>query len=319
VRFKTTIAVLAAAVFLSMSMGCQSLHPFAQKTRSSLASARNWASGGLDAFHNGKLDQAKGLLSQATQQNPRDAAVRANFARTLQKSGDAQEALMQMQTAVELSHGDPRLRVELGEMHLQTNHPLLAARQADLALENNQRFAPAWVLRGKTEKSLGKTEKSLGKTENSNRNFEQALASFQRAMSYSNNLPDVEMEIVETYQLMQQPMKALAAVEQLLINYPSHDLPETAVIAKGVALINLKQYPPAIDLLQAASEKQNPSSDIFVRLSEAQLLAGRRSDAHSTLVRGKSVYPNLAVFTNALENLPSTEQRVATLIPPLTR
>lgn len=288
-----------------MSMGCQSLHPFAQKTRSSLASARNWASGGLDAFHNGKLDQAKGLLSQATQQNPKDAAVRANFARTLQKSGDAQEALMQMQTAVELSHGDPRLRVELGEMHLKSDHPLLAARQADLALENNQRFAPAWVLRGKTEKS--------------NRNFEQALASFQRAMSYSNNLPDVEMEIVETYQLMQQPMKALAAVEQLLIKYPSHDLPETAVIAKGVALINLKQYPPAIDVLQAASEKQNPSSDIFVRLSEAQLLAGRRSEAHSTLVRGKSVYPNLAVFTKALENLPSTEQRVATLIPPLTR
>ena len=284
-------------LLVSTNTGCQSFQPFAQKTHQSLVSARQWASGGVEAFHNGRLDQAKGLFSRAAQQNPNDASVRENLARTLHQSGDTQQAILQMQHAVDLSIGDPRLLVELGELYLDAGQWLPARRQVELAFEHDHRYAPAWVLSGKTEKAKS--------------NYEQALADFQRAIGISPDLPGVEMQIVDTYQKMGQPLRALSAVEQILSKHPSDDQPESAVLAKSVALMEMKQFKPAIDILQIASEKERASSNVFVRLGQAQLLAGQISQARLTLNRGKQEYPNLVVFDDLSDDLQSVESRVA--------
>ena len=285
------------AVCLTSNLGCQSLHPFAQKSRESLNSARQWASGGHDAFHNGRLEQAKGLFSRAAKENPNDASVRENLARTLHQSGDTKQAIEQMQHAVDLSKGDPEVLIELGNMYLDAGRWLSARRQVDLALQVNHRFAPAWVLSGKTEKAKG--------------NHKQALADFQRALGINPELPDVPMQIVDTYQRMGQPLRALSAIEQILSKHASDELPEQIVVAKSVALMDSDQLRPAIELLQSASQKERASSEVFVRLGQAQLLAGQVSQARLTLNRGKLAYPNLVVFDQLVNDLTSAEQRVA--------
>lgn len=285
------------AVCLLSNLGCQSFHPFAQKTRQSLISARQCASGGLDAFHKGRLDQAKGLLSRAVEQNPNDASVRENLARTLHQSGDTSQAISQMQHAVDLSGGDPRMLVELGEMHLDAGHWLPARRQVELALDKDHRFAPAWVLSGKTEKAKG--------------NYDQALADFQRALGIRPDLPDVQMQMVDTYQRMGKPQRALSAIQQIVSKLPSDELPEQVVLAKSIALMDLNHLRPAIDLLQTAIQKEQASSEVYVRLGQAQLLAGQVSQARLTLNRGKQVFPNLVVFDQLVNDLQSAEQHVA--------
>jgi tetratricopeptide (TPR) repeat protein len=289
--------LVGLAVCLLSNLGCQSFCPFAKKTRESLVSARQWASGGLEALHNGRLETAKGLLSRAVEQNPNDASVRENLARTLHKSGDTEQAISQMQHAVELSKGDPRMIVELGEMYLDTGQWWHARNQVDLALNANHRFAPAWALSGKTEKAKG--------------NYSQALADFQRALGFNPEMPQVQMQIVDTYQRMGNSHRALSAIEQILNKLPSDKVPESVVLAKSVAMIDLDLVRPAIDLLQTASNKKHASSVVFVRLGQAQLLAGQVSQARMTLNRGKLAYPNLVVFDELISNLQSAEQRVA--------
>ncbi|MFK7768882.1 MAG: tetratricopeptide repeat protein [Mariniblastus sp.] len=262
-------------------------------------SAREWASGGCEAFQNGKLVKAKGLFSRAAEQDPNDFRVRANLARTIEQSGDRQEAILHMQQAVDLSNGDPRLRLELGEMYLAAGQWFPARRQVQLLLESNNRNAPAWALSGKTHKAKGK--------------YQEALADFQKALGYEPELEDVQMQIVETYGKIGQPLRALSAVEQVLSKYPVDDQPEQGVLAKSVALMELKQIGPAIDLLETASQKERPSSEVFVRLSNAQILAGQESQARLTLNRGKEKFPHLAVFDQLANELQSGKKRVASM------
>lgn len=203
-----------------------------------------------------------------------------------------------MQQAADHSKGDPRLLIELGEMYLSTGQWLPARRQVELALESNHRFAPAWALSGKTAKAKG--------------DFQQALADFQRALGYAPEMSDVQLEIVDTYQRMGESLRALAAVEQVLSKHPKDEQPNEAIIAKGIALMNLKQFSPAIDLLQTASERDNPASEVFVRLGQAHILAGNSSQARTALNRGKRNFPNLAVFDQLANSISNHETRVAT-------
>lgn len=262
-----------------------------------MVSVRQWNNGGLEAYQKGRLEQAQGLFTRAADQAPNDYRVRANLARTYQRSGDTQSAILHMQQAVDLSNGDPKLAIELGEMYLQAGQWLPARRQVQLALESNHRFAPAWALSGKTEKAKG--------------NYEQALADFQKAIGYSDDLPDVQMQIVDTYQKMNQPLRALSAVDQVLSRHPIGDQPEHVIIAKSAVLIELRQLGTAIDLLETASQNEKATSRVFVQLSRAQLRANQLSHARLTLYRGKQAFPEDPVFDQMASSMESEKPLVA--------
>jgi tetratricopeptide (TPR) repeat protein len=298
-RRRDACLLIAIGVCLSANLGCQSLHPFAQKTHEKIVSARQWASGGIEAFQCGKLDQAKGHFSRAAEQNPNDDSVRANLARTLHRTGETQQAIAEMQQAVNLSNRDPRMLVELGEMYLEAGQWIPARRQVELALQANPRSAAAWVLSGKTAKAKG--------------DYSQALADFQRGLGFDSEMSEVHMQIIDTYQKMGQPFRALSTAEQFLSQHPADDQPEPAVIAKSVALIELDQLTPAIEILQTASQKDKASGEVFVRLSQAQLLAGQVSQARLTLNRGKQAFPDVAAFDQLIGQLTNVEQRVASV------
>ena len=298
-RFAANVLNLLLLGSIIVGTGCQSVHPFAQKTKAKIASAQQWASNGLDAFQEGHLDKAKNFFSRAAESNPSDYQNRANLARTLNQSNDRQQAIIEMQHAVDQSNGDPKLLVELGEMYLQAGQWFPAKHQVELALKSNARYAPAWALSGKTAKAKG--------------DYHDALGNFQRALGYDPEMSDVQLEIVDTYQRMGESLRALAAVEQFLSKHPKDDQPIEAVIAKSVALLNLQHYSPAVDLLQSASEKKTATSEIFVRLGQAHILSGNASQARIALNRGQSAFPNMAIFAQLASQVPDNqENRVAT-------
>lgn len=270
--------VLAILMSLVVASGCQSIHPFAQRTKERIGVAREWANGGLEAFRNGRLQQAKGLFTRATEQRPDDFRARANLARTLHQSNETSEAITQMQQAVEQSGNDPAMLVELGEMYLATGQLGPANRQAQAALREQNRLASAWYLKGKVSRAKG--------------DLNQALAELQKAAGLAPNLLPLQMDIAETYRMTGEPLKALVSLENLLAKHPADSQPEAAVTGKADLLMELKQYPSAIAMLQRASQQQNVTEPVMIRLGQAQLLAGQFSQARSTIARTKSMFPN---------------------------
>ena len=285
-------------ILLLFTSGCQTFHPFAEKTREKVVAARQWANNGLEAFQNGHLDKAKGLFSRASQQNPSDYRIRANLAKTLFRSGDSGQAIAEMTRAVELSNGDPKLLVTLGEMYVDVGALDLAQQQVERALAPDHRYAPAWELQGKISKAKG--------------DYHSALADFQKSLGYAPEVTSVELEIVDTYQRMGEPLRALSAVEQVLQRNPTDKQLESTIVAKSAALVELKQLRPAIDLLYSASQRPEASSELLLRLGHVQLLAGDNAGAVATVNRGQQAFPHLPVFQElSAAFLPQTKQQVA--------
>ena len=296
--YRSRWAKLGVVILLFFVSGCQTFHPFARKTREKVTAARQWANNGLEAFQNGQLDRARGLFSRASEQNPTDYRIRANLAKTLFQSGDREQAIAEMTRAVKLSNDDRKLLTTLGQMYVDIGALDLAQQQVDRALAPDHRYAPAWELKGKISKSKG--------------NYHHALADFQKSLGYEPDVTNVQLEIVDTYQRMGEPLRALSAVEQVLQKNPIEKQLESTIIAKSAALIELKQLRPAIDLLESASQRPNASSDLFLRLGHVQLLAGDSAGARATVSRGQQAFPQLAVFQELGQTfLPQANPQVA--------
>ena len=157
----------------------------------------------------------------------------------------------------------------------------------------------AWLLSGKTKLAKGETQ--------------EALADFQRAVSLQPDHQGAQLAIVDAYRQTKEPLRALTAVEQFLSKFPPDQQPESALLAKSTALIELHQLTPAIELLQVASHREGVSSEVFLRLGQAQLLAGQGSQARLTLSKAKQICPNDSSFESLLGQLPTSDERVASL------
>ncbi len=297
------VAWLAASVIVMLNCGCQSLNPWGRtKSLVEQSQARQLTCGGIDAAEKGRYDDACNCFSQAIKLSPQDPQIQVHLAQAYVEQGDLKSAISNLEQAVaktELRGGDPSINVALGELYLANGQWLPAVRQADLALNRNGKLADAWALKGKTEYAKG--------------NMSAALAHFHRAIGYQPKMPDVQIQIAETYQQMNQPLRALSTVEQLLSQYPPDRQPERALLAKGVALMSIQHVSSAIDVLQVASQRENVSSEVFVRLGQAQLLAGQTSQARMTLNRAKQLFPDENEIGELVTDLQSASQDVATI------
>ncbi|MEM9942200.1 MAG: tetratricopeptide repeat protein [Planctomycetota bacterium] len=270
--------------------GCRAIHPFAEKSRAGLATAKSWANRGLEAFQCGHLSQAKGWFLKAANEDPGDFRMRANLARTFRQSGDLAEAIEQMSQAVELSRGDLELRIELGEMYLESGNWLTARRQAEIALDARQNFGPAWLLLGKTDKSAG--------------DHASALANYQRAIGHGFSDSDVQMELVDVYQKMNQPFRALSTIEQMLSRYSGYDIPQEVLVSKSDILVQLNQLEPAIEILEQVVETDG-NEQAYLKLAQALSLAGKDSQARLTLNEAKRLFPSNSDFDNQARSVSS--------------
>ena len=267
--------------------------------RTRVAAAREWTGNGLDAIKRGSLHEARDCFTKASSQLPNDHRIVANVARTHFKQGQVANAIEVMRKAVDLAPHDSTLRAELGELYLAAGNVELASHCAQTCLEHNQRLASGWLLKGKIKAANG--------------NLQAALGDYQRALGIDADREDIRLEVVRTYQHLDQPLRALSAVEQLLEKYPLDRQPEEAILAKCDSLQKLQQFSPAIEILESASTRKDVSSQIFISLANVQQSAGRSPAAYQTLVKAQQRFPSQRQITQMANQLRANDTRVAAM------
>lgn len=297
-RFSST-KIGGVLVLCLMCTGCKTLEPFNQSMRTRVAAAREWTGNGLDAIKRGSLHEARDCFTKASSQLPNDHRIVANVARTHFKQGQVANAIEVMRKAVDLAPHDSSLHAELGEFYLATGNTELASRCAKSCLENNQRHASGWLLKGKIKAANG--------------NLQAALGDYQRALGIDADREDIRLEVVRTYQHLGQPLRALSAVEQLLEKYPQDRQPEEAILAKCDSLQKLQQFSPAIEILESASSRKDISAQIFISLASVQQSAGRSPAAYQTLVKAQQRFPSQAQISQMANQLRANDTRVASM------
>ena len=264
---------------LLMLSGCQLVGREGPVPKS-VASCRQMSQRGISAMDHGQWDNAEALLAQAVKTCPADAEARRNYAETLWHRGALAEAVAQLEEAIRISGEDAALQVRVGEMNLAMGRVAEALRRADQAIDLSPQSATAWALRGRANAAAGQ--------------LELALVDYQRALGIQHDNAKVLLETAELYRRLDRPQRALSTLECLVDTYPAGEEPPQVLYLQGLALVALNRYPDAVESYQAAAERPNPTPELLFRLSEAQMLAGRTTDAQRTLERALAQDPNYA-------------------------
>ena len=259
--------------------GCQTLSPFAERTKSKIASARSWANGGLEALQAGHLQRAQGFFERAAEQHPTDFRNRANLARAHFQSGEIESAIQEMTAAVALSGNDPLMVVELGQMHLAQGNLNQARQQAERAIATVHNFVPGYTLLGQVSSQAGE--------------YDEALAYLHKAASLDPSDLNVPVELVKTYRRNNEPRKALAALDQLIARYPIDSQSEQAILAKADILTELDQHSTAIATLRQAIREQKPTVAVTTKLAKLQIEVGKLNHARETITHAQARFPDV--------------------------
>lgn len=284
--------VVIIASLAVCACGCRSLSrtPVPQ----SVAIGRQLSQQGASAMDRHDWKRAESLLAKSVQANPQDAEARRNYADALAHRGALQEALAQIEEARRLTGEDPALLVRSGELSLTLGQSAIAAQRADEALRLDARFAPAWALRGRVTAANGRPR--------------EALSYYQRALGYAPNDDDVAILIAETYRQLNEPDRALLALQSLGARYSHGDEPQQLLYLQGLALGALGRHDEAAHLLAQAARRDRPTGEILYRLAEAELKAGHTTSAQLTLQQALAIEPDHAGSRMLSQRLSQTAQ-----------
>ena len=221
--------------------------------RTRVAAARQWTGNGLEAFRRGRVGEARKYFNKASTQLPEDQDIIANVARTHFHEGQYQNAISELNRAIELDNADAALMVELGEYLLADGQVQAASEQARKALDENHRLPCAWLLSGRVHAASG--------------NERAALGDFQKAVGIDPAREDIQLEVVRGYRRLGDPLRALSAVENILEKYPLHQQPTSALIEKSHALVQLNRTGTAVQTLNEAVTHGNDSQEVHLALA----------------------------------------------------
>jgi tetratricopeptide (TPR) repeat protein len=232
--------------------------------RTRVAAARQWTGNGLEAVRRGAVCEARACFAKASSQLPTDHQIIANVARTHYQEGQFDQAIEQMNRAIRIKNDEPELLVELGEYHLAAGNLAASTELVEKILDRNHRLASAWLLKGKIHAARGEHQTALG--------------DFQKAIGIDASNDEVQLQIVQAYRKLGNPLRALSAVEKLLDKYPRGQQPELALIEKSMSLVELDQHDTAIETLKSALARNNGSGELRTALARAQELSRAQSD-----------------------------------------
>ncbi len=258
--------------------GCSTLGVRQGPIPKSVASCRQLTQQGINAMERGDWKRAESLLARAVQTCSADADARRQYAEALWHRGALSEALVQLEEARRLISEDPALAVRAGELYLAMGQVDQARRMVDESLRLDPKFASAWALRGRVASSTGQTR--------------QALADYQRALGYAPEKEDVAILVAEAYRQLNEPQRALLALQAVADNYAPGEEPQQVMYLEGLALAALSRYDDAAQSLAQAARCERPTAEILCRLAEAELLAGRFSTAQTHIQQALAMDPN---------------------------
>jgi len=250
-------------LLLAQTVGCASF----RKDPLSLhvIDARQMSLRGLDAIHRQRFDEAESWFAEACATNPADERAHCEYAELLWRRGMEDHAILHLEQAVNLSGGDPKLRVRLGELYLARGDASSAWTQAQQAVRTHRHLACAWALQGDIHRAEGR--------------WQDAVAAYHRSLSYESHCPHVQLALAEIYRRQNRPRRALSTLEALADHYPPEETPPEVLVAQGLALKALRRYDDAIERFSRAIERTPPDAELFFQLAEAYHLSGDATSA----------------------------------------
>jgi tetratricopeptide (TPR) repeat protein len=267
------------AAFSVACAGCRTLGS-SEPVSKSVALGRQLTQQGINAMERGDWKGAESLLERAVSTSAKDAQARRCYGEALWHRGAQALALTQFEEARKLAPADPMLTVRAGEIYLALGKTDDARRLVDEALRLDPKFAPAWALRGRVATAAGA--------------HRLALADYQRSLGYAPDNYDVSILVAESYRQLNEPDRALVALQALADRYSPGDEPQQVLHLEGLALVALRRYDDAARMLARAAQRENPSADLLCHLAEAELMAGRAANAQYALQQALALDPRHA-------------------------
>lgn len=260
----------------------------------SLADCRRLMQQGLAAAEREQHRQAESLLAEAVDTCPSDPDARRHYAETLWERGARPDAIAQLEEALRLDPEDASLHARLAEMYLETGRADRARRHAEQALDLNPGRSAAWAIRGRVMRAVDHPQ--------------QALADYHRALANAPDDQQILLEMAELYRQLNRPRRALATLHRLADTYSPGEEPQQVLYLTGLAQMALGRYEDAVDSLSSAIVRDRPTPELFYRLGEAELLAGRPGRATAAAQQALALAPDHGPSRNLLGRLRMARQ-----------
>ena len=222
--------------------------------------------------------------------------------KTINRQPHAGREIVKLQKQLQRSADSPELNCQLGQLYFDSAQLIPAARQAEIAIELDPKFAQAWKLRGDIYFTKSR--------------WAEALANYQHSLTLSRDNAELLHRITLCYVELDRPMRAASAVEKLMQQFAtSSDLREAQVplevlMLYGNVMQEIGQSQQAISSFECACNDADPSSEPFVRLSHAQLLAGKTTESKATLLACLERFPEAIEARQLLDDIASKEDRL---------
>ncbi len=248
--------------------GCRAIGRFGE-SRQSIA-ARRLSRQGVQAMRQGDWQHAEKCFTGALEVAGTDDAAHRGMAKTLWHRGQLDEAIEHMEAASQLTAGDPRSMLQLGEMYLAAGRADEARQQCRDAIAADRTAAAAWGLWGDCEMHSGRSA--------------EAMAAYHHSLAIQPDYPRVQWQLSEIYLKEGRFDRLLATLDgvrgggetpemAMSTGEPGQQLPAGRLsMLRGLAYQNLQRPGDAIEAFQLAA-RLNPT-DPAPRVQLAALAMG---------------------------------------------
>jgi tetratricopeptide (TPR) repeat protein len=273
------IGIAHLGMLLAMLAGCR-LPGREGPVSESLAECRRLSQQGVAALERGQQQEAETLLAKAVETCSVDPEARRHYAEALWSRGARTEAVGQLEQAAPYCGADSAFWVRLAEMHLALGRLDEAQKCAQQALGLDPKSPAAWAVRARVMRAAGYPQ--------------QALADNLRTLDYAPHDRQILLEVAETYRELNQPERALQTLQTLSDTYAPGEEPAQVSYLTGLACLALGRYDDAVESLAAAIGRGPALPEMYCKLGEAHLMAGRLAEAAQAARQALALAPQHA-------------------------
>jgi tetratricopeptide (TPR) repeat protein len=218
----------------------------------------------------GEASRAVSLLTPIVSRNPKDVAARRLLARALMASGQAAEAVQELEEARGVAKDDLELAFTLASGYLRLKKPQEAERLfAEIA----------------KARPLPQTHVLIGRTYRDFREHDRARVELQKALAMDPKVRRAHYYLGTVGLMQEGPARLGEAIQEFEAELRLNPEDTLTSLRLGIALMESRRPEDALPHLELASRADAPDADAFHFLGRAQLALDRSAEAVASLRR----------------------------------